>query len=91
MEYLAEFFKVLGDSTRLRILNELLVEEECGVSQIANNLDMSISAISHQLKVLKTHRLIKNKKVGKEVFYSLDDDHVQTILEMGITHLSEGQ
>lgn len=87
--YLAEFFKVLGDPTRLNILNTLF-EQEKSVGVIAKELNMSDSAISHQLKILKTHRLIKNQKRGKEVYYSLDDKHVFDILHLGDIHIKEG-
>ena len=88
MDNLAELFKVLGDSTRLNIL-KVLMEDSRNVTQIAEKLDMSVSAISHQLRVLKTHRLVKGIKDGKEVIYSLDDHHVHGILEMGQIHLDE--
>lgn len=87
-EQLAEFFKILGEPTRLNILNSL-IEEERSVSQIADTLSMTSSAISHQLKLLKLHRLVKSRKDGKEVYYSLDDHHVFDILNLGSTHLSE--
>lgn len=85
---LAEFFSVIGDSTRIKILYALFESELC-VRDIAETLGMTLSAISHQLKILKTSRLIKSRKVGKSVFYSLDDDHVKTIINMGNTHINE--
>ncbi len=85
---LAEFFSVIGDSTRIKILYALFESELC-VRDIAETLGMTLSAISHQLKILKTARLIKSRKVGKSVFYSLDDDHVKTIINMGNTHINE--
>ena len=85
---LAELFKVFGDSTRIKILNALLVSEMC-VCDIANILNMTQSAVSHQLKNLKQARLIKNRKEGKNVFYSLADEHVMTILNQGIDHIEE--
>ncbi|EDS72528.1 transcriptional regulator, ArsR family [Anaerofustis stercorihominis DSM 17244] len=85
---LAELFKVFGDSTRIKILNALLVSEMC-VCDIANILNMTQSAVSHQLKNLKNARLIKNRKDGKTVFYSLADEHVMTILNQGIDHIEE--
>lgn len=88
MNNLADFFKVLGDPTRLNIL-QALMENEMSVSKIADKLDMTVSAISHQLRVLKDNRLVKGVKDGKEVIYSLDDHHIHSILEMGLTHLSE--
>lgn len=85
---LAELFKVFGDSTRIRILTVLFEEEMC-VCDIAEALGMNQSAVSHQLRVLKTAKLIKNRKDGKQVFYSLADDHVRTILAMGLEHIEE--
>ncbi|MGN8912741.1 ArsR/SmtB family transcription factor [Anaerofustis butyriciformans] len=85
---LAELFKVFGDSTRIKILNALLVSEMC-VCDIANILNMTQSAVSHQLKNLKQAKLIKNRKEGKTVFYSLADEHVMTILNQGIDHIEE--
>lgn len=85
---LAELFKVFGDSTRIRILNVLFEEEMC-VCDIAEALGMNQSAVSHQLRVLKNAKLIKNRKDGKQVFYSLADDHVSTILAMGLEHIEE--
>ena len=72
---LAELFKVFGDSTRIRILL-LLQEKEASVNEIANELNMNQSAISHQLKNLKHSKLIKNRRDGQTIYYSLDDDHV---------------
>lgn len=85
---LAELFKVFGDSTRIRILTVLFGEEMC-VCDIAEALSMNQSAVSHQLRVLKNAKLIKNRKEGKMVFYSLADDHVSTILAMGLEHIEE--
>lgn len=88
LEQLADFFKVLGDNTRLRILDSLL-EQSRSVGDIARSLNMSDSAISHQLKLLKLNRLVKSNKEGKEVFYSLDDKHIFDILNLGSEHLKE--
>ena len=85
---LAELFKVFGDSTRLRILSALLCHELC-VCDISDALEMNQSAISHQLRVLRTAGLIKVRRRGKSAFYSLDDDHVKRILELGFEHLTE--
>lgn len=85
---LAEFFKVFGDSTRIRILSALEKSEMC-VCDIANLLNMTQSAISHQLRVLKKARLVKNRREGKVMYYSLDDDHVKEILDSGLTHILE--
>ena len=85
---LADLFKVFGDSTRIKILSCLKVSELC-VNDIALSLDMTISAVSHQLRVLKTNKLIKSRKQGQEVYYSLDDDHVEKIIECGLDHINE--
>jgi DNA-binding transcriptional ArsR family regulator len=85
---LAELFKVFGDLTRIKILWALAESEMC-VCDIAALLKMTQSAISHQLRVLKQARLVKNKKEGKVVFYSLDDEHVKQIFEQGLIHINE--
>ncbi|MCQ4936210.1 MULTISPECIES: ArsR/SmtB family transcription factor [Anaerotignum] len=82
----AEFFKVFGDVTRIRLLQSLLAGEK-NVGELADCLEMSQSAVSHQLRVLRQNLLVKYRKEGKTVFYSLDDEHVQTILEQGMTHI----
>lgn len=88
LQDLADFFKVFGDPTRLRILYVLLCEEMC-VYDIANLLGMSHSAISHQLRVLKQMDLVKNRREGKTIFYSLADSHIVTILSQGLDHIEE--
>ena len=85
---LAELFKVFGDSTRIRILYVLFESEMC-VCDIAELLNMSQSAISHQLRVLKQARLIRSRREGKTVFYALADDHVRTLLSNGTDHINE--
>ena len=85
---LADLFKVFGDFTRIKILCALFEHEMC-VCDIAEALKMNQSAVSHQLKILKNAKLIKNRKEGKQVFYSLADDHVRTILAMGLEHIEE--
>lgn len=85
---LSELYKVFGDSTRIRILYVLFESEMC-VADIAQLLQMSTSAISHQLRLLKQNRLVKFRREGKVVFYSLADDHVRTIINQGIDHLAE--
>ncbi len=85
---LAELFKVFGDSTRIKILWALAENEMC-VCDIAFLLNMTHSAISHQLRYLKKAKLVKNRKDGKVVYYSLDDDHVKSIFEQGLTHINE--
>lgn len=84
----AELFKNFSDSTRIRILYSLL-DKEKSVSEIVNELSMSQSAVSHQLRVLKSSKLVNNRKNGKTVFYSLADSHVYNILLQGIEHCEE--
>ena len=85
---IAENFKVFGDSTRMKIIAALL-EEELNVSEIAAITNSTPSAISHQLRVLKQAKLVKVRKDGKAVYYSLDDDHVRKIYEIGKEHIEE--
>ena len=85
---LAELFKVFGDSTRIRILFALFESEIC-VCGLAEALDMTVSAISHQLRVLKQANLVRCRRDGRTVFYSLADEHVKTILAQGIDHIKE--
>ena len=84
----AELFKVFGDSTRVRILAGLFSQEMC-VCDIASLLGMTKSAISHQLRVLRQTKLVKSRKSGKEVFYSLADDHIKSIFALAIEHINE--
>ena len=85
---LSELFKVFGDSTSIRILFVLFEAEVC-VCDLAEALNMTQSAISHQLKILKQNKLVKSRRDGKSVFYSLADDHVRTIISMGLEHIEE--
>ena len=85
---LSELFKVFGDSTRIRILYCLFESEMC-VCDIATLLNMTQSAISHQLSVLKKNKLVKSRREGKTVFYSLADAHVRTIIDQGVEHVTE--
>ena len=85
---LAELFKVFGDSTRIRILADLFRGEK-NVTEICEDLEMNQSAVSHQLRILKVSKLIKSRRDGKAMIYSLADDHVKTIMEMGIEHIEE--
>ena len=85
---LAELFKVFGDSTRIRILYVLFESEMC-VCDIASLLNVSQSAISHQLRVLKQARLVRNRRDGKTVYYFLADDHVRAIIGQGMDHIKE--
>lgn len=85
---LADFFKLLGDSTRMKILAALIHGEMC-VGTITDILEMTQSAVSHQLRILKGARLVKSRKEGKWVYYALCDEHVETIYKMGLEHIYE--
>ena len=86
---IAEVFKVFGDTTRMKIISALLEAELC-VGDIAEITNSTQSAISHQLRVLKQAKLVKYRKDGKEVYYSLDDDHITTLYEIAKKHIEEG-
>lgn len=88
LDSLAELFKVFGDPTRIRILFILFETDVC-VCDLAKALNMTQSAVSHQLRILKQSRLVKNRRDGKSVFYSLADDHVRTIIAQGREHILE--
>ena len=83
---LAELFKVFGDSTRIKILYSMFENELC-VNDIARLLNLSQSSVSHQLRILKTSKLVKFRREGKSIFYSLDDEHVRSIISMGMEHV----
>ena len=85
---LAELFKIFGDSTRIRILYSLFEHELC-VQDISTILSVSQSAVSHQLRILKASRLVKIRRDGKNIYYSLADDHVITIINQGLNHICE--
>ena len=85
---LADLFKMFSDSTRIKILYDLF-DGEKNVTEICEDIEMNQSAVSHQLKALKTAKLIKSRREGKSVMYSLDDDHVKTIIAMGKEHIEE--
>lgn len=85
---LAELFKIFGDSTRIKILYALFESELC-VCDIAQLLGLTQTAVSHQLRVLKTNKLVRFRKEGKNVFYSLSDDHVRRIINQGMEHVEE--
>ena len=85
---LAEFFKVFADTTRIKILYVLLKQEMC-VCDIAQTLEMTQSAISHQLRILKQMDLVKNRREGKTIYYSLADGHIVSILNQGMDHINE--
>ena len=88
LDSLAELFKVFGDPTRIRILFVLFETEVC-VCDLARALNMTQSAVSHQLRILKQSRLVKNRREGKSMFYSLADDHVRTMIAQGREHILE--
>lgn len=88
LEDLAELFKVFGDATRIKILFVLFKSEAC-VCDIAETLNMTQSAISHQLKTLKNSKLVKSRRDGKSIIYSLADAHVSTVIAMGLEHIEE--
>ncbi|MDE5926480.1 MAG: metalloregulator ArsR/SmtB family transcription factor [Helicobacter sp.] len=85
---LAELFKIFGDSSRIRILSLLQIDKLC-VGEISYLLNLSPSAVSHQLRILRQARLVRYQKIGKEVFYSLDDDHIEKIFNQGLEHIQE--
>lgn len=88
VEALAELFKVFGDATRMRILFVLFEAEVC-VCDLSRVLGMTVSAISHQLKILRSSKLVKSRREGKSIFYSLADDHVRTVIAQGMEHVTE--
>lgn len=87
---LADFFKMFGDPTRLRILHALSVAEMC-VCDLCEYLGMNQPAVSHQLKILRHGRLIKHRREGRNVYYSLDDEHIEQIMKVGLEHLMESK
>ena len=88
IQAIAELFKAFGDTTRVQIMSHLLSGELC-VGDIADAVELTQSAVSHQLRILKQMHLIKYRREGKNILYSLADDHVRTILEMGLEHVME--
>ena len=89
MDFIAELFKGFADPTRVHILSLLMAKEELCVTQIAEEVEISQSAVSHQLRLLKQMHLIKFRREGKNILYSLADEHVKTILQMGLEHVME--
>lgn len=85
---LADLFKIFGDSTRIRIMFTIS-DREMSVLSIAEALNMEQSTISHQLRVLRQNKLVRVRREGKQIYYSLDDDHVKKIIEMGLDHVLE--
>ena len=88
MERIAELFKAFADTTRVQILSNLVERELC-VTEISEAVELSQSAVSHQLRILKQKHLVKYRREGKNLWYSLADDHVKTILQMGLEHVLE--
>ncbi len=86
---LSEFFKVFSDTTRLRIL-EVLLEKETSVGDISNKIKVSSSAVSHQLSYLRSTNLVKTRKEGQVIYYSIADNHIKVIIECGLEHIKEG-
>ncbi|MDV2495141.1 MAG: metalloregulator ArsR/SmtB family transcription factor [bacterium] len=86
---LAEIFRVLGDPTRVRILHALAASELC-VCDLAAILGMSQSAVSHQLRLLRSLRLVRHRREGRMVYYALDDDHIEKLLAQGLDHVAHG-
>ncbi len=85
---LSDFFQAFSDSTRMKILVSLQISE-ANVTELTKKLNMTKSAISHQLRLLKAYKLVKARKSGKEVYYSLDDEHVSMLIKVGIMHIEE--
>ena len=85
---LAELYKIFGDSTRIKIIN-ILIDNELCVNQISEKTNVSQSASSHQLRILKSSKLVKYRKEGNSIFYSLADDHVEKIFKIGCEHINE--
>ena len=85
---LAELYKIFGDSTRIKIVN-ILIDNELCVNQVSEKTNVSQSAISHQLRILKSSKLVKYRKEGNSIFYSLADDHVEKIFKIGCEHINE--
>ena len=86
--YAADLFKILGDSTRIKILS-VLMDNELNVSQICESINLNTSAVSHQLRILRQSYLVKSRRVGKEIYYSLDDEHVSIIINIALEHINE--
>jgi DNA-binding transcriptional ArsR family regulator len=87
-EHVAELFSILGDQTRVKIVNALIEKELC-VHELAELLNMTLSAISHQLRLLKATRLVRFRKEGKHVYYRLDDQHIRQLLNIALEHVKE--
>lgn len=90
LEKLADFFSIFGETARIKILTALMDSELC-VSDLSGKVDMSQSAVSHQLRVLKQANVVRSRRDGKNILYSLDDDHIETILSFGMEHILENR
>ena len=89
MGHIADLFKGFADPTRVHILSLLMVKEELCVTDLAEAVGVSQSGVSHQLRILKQNKLVKNRREGKSIFYALADDHVRTIIRQGMEHIEE--
>lgn len=89
LAFLGDFFKTFGDSTRIRIVSSLISGELC-VCDIAATLDMSVSAVSHQLRVLRAAKIVRTRRDGKQIYYSIDDEHVGILFSVALDHVREG-
>ena len=90
MTALSDFFKKFGDSTRIKIVSALMAGELC-VADIAEVLEISASAISHQLRILRQAKIVRSRRVGKQIYYSIEDNHVGILYTVGMEHIQEGQ
>lgn len=90
MTALSDFFKNFGDSTRIKIVSALMAGELC-VADIAEVLEISASAISHQLRILRQAKIVRSKRVGKQIYYSIEDNHVGILYTVGMEHVKEGR
>ncbi len=90
MSDLSDFFKNFGDSTRIKIVSALISGDLC-VADIAEVLEMSVSAVSHQLRILRQAKILRSRRVGKQVYYSIDDNHVGILFSVGLEHVREGR
>ena len=90
MTALSDFFKNFGDSTRIKIVSALMAGELC-VADIAEVLEISASAISHQLRILRQAKIVRSRRVGKQIYYSIEDNHVGILYTVGMEHIQEGR
>ncbi len=90
MSDLSDFFKNFGDSTRIKIVSALISGELC-VADLAEVLEMSVSAVSHQLRVLRQSKIVRSRRDGKQIYYSIDDNHVGILYSVGLEHIREGR